>query len=97
MYIHPDIHTHTHHARTHIRTQKRTHKHYADCWSEGQQYSVEMSREEKCLEFVFEGRERTGVSDILGEVAPDMRTEIGKRAKAMSFAVEASWFEYVCV
>ena len=38
------------------------------------------------LEFVFEGRERIGVSDILGEVVPGMRTEMGERAKAMSFA-----------
>ena len=34
---------------------------------------------------------------ILGEVVPDVRTEIGGRAKAMSFAVEASEFEYACV
>ena len=52
-----------------------------------------MLREEKCLEFVFEGRERIRVSDILGEVIPDMRTEIGERAKAMSFTVAASEFE----
>ena len=26
------------------------------------------------------------MSDILGEVVPDMRTDIGERAKAMSFA-----------
>ena len=37
------------------------------------------------------------MSDILGEVVPDIRTEIGERAKAMSFAVEASEFEYSCV
>ena len=54
-----------------------------------------MPREEKCLEFVFEGRERIRVSDILGEVVPDLRIEIGERGKAMSFAVEAS--EYACV
>ena len=47
--------------------------------------------------FVFEGRERIRVSDILGEVVPDMRAETGKRAKAMSFAVEASEFECACV
>ena len=56
-----------------------------------------MLREEKYLEFVFEGRERIRVSDVLGEVVPDMRTEIGERAKAMSFAVQASEFEYTCV
>ena len=56
-----------------------------------------MFREEKCPEFVFDGRERIRVSDILGEVVPDMRTKIGERAKATSFAVEASEFEYVCV
>ena len=49
------------------------------------------------MSFVFEGRERIRVSDILGEVVPDKRTEIGERAKAMSFAVEASEFEYGCV
>ena len=56
-----------------------------------------MLREEKCLEFVFEGRERSRVSDVLGEVVPDVRTEIGERAKAMSFAVKASEFEYAYV
>ena len=56
-----------------------------------------MLREEKYLEFVFEGREGIRVSDILGEVVPDMRTEIGERAKAMSFVVEESEFEFACV
>ena len=58
-----------------------------------------MLREEKCLEFDFDGRERIRVSNILGEVVPDMRTEIRERAKAMSFAVEleASEFEHACV
>ena len=56
-----------------------------------------MLREEKCLEFVFEGRERIRVSDTLGEVVPDMRTEIGERVKATCFAVEASEFEHACV
>ena len=56
-----------------------------------------MLREEKCLAFVFEGRERIRVSDILREVVSDMKSEIGERAKAMSFAVEASEFEYACV
>ena len=56
-----------------------------------------MLREEKYLEFLFEGRERIRVSDIWVEVVPDMRTEVGERAKAMSFAVEASEFEYACV
>ena len=49
-----------------------------------------MLREEKCLEFVFEGRESSRVSYILGEVVPDVRTEVGERAKAMNFSVEAS-------
>ena len=62
-----------------------------------------MLREERCLEFVFEGRERIRVSDILGEVVPDMRTEIGnnkkkKKTKTMSFVdLEMSEFEYACV
>ena len=71
-----------------------THKHYTDCWGEGQHYSLEMLKEEKCLQFVLEGRESSRVSDTLGEVVPDVRTEIRERAKAMSFAVEASEFEY---
>ena len=37
------------------------------------------------------------MSDILGEVVPDMRTETGERAKAKSSAVEASEFEYACL
>ena len=92
--IHTHTHTHTHaHTHTHTHTHACTytqvcrHKHYTDCWGKGQWYSVEMLWEEECLEFVFEGRERIRVSDILGEVVPDMRTEIGERAKAMSFAV----------
>ena len=45
----------------------------------------------------FEGRKSSRVSDVLGEVVPDVRTEIGERAKDMSFAVEAVEFEYACV
>ena len=56
-----------------------------------------MLRGEECLEFVFERRERIRVSDILGEVVPDMRTKTGERVKTVSFAVEASEFEYACV
>ena len=56
-----------------------------------------MLREEKCPEFVLERRERIRVSDILGEVVPDMRTKTGETAKVMSFAVEVSEFEYACV
>ena len=92
-----NTHTHTHTHTTHAHTHKCRHKYYTDCWGEGQWYSVEILREEKCLEFVFERRERIRVSDILGQVVPDMRTEIGERARAMSFAVEASEFEYACV
>ena len=49
-----------------------------------------MLREEKRLEFVFGGRG----SSILGEVVPDEGTKIGERAKATSFVVKASEFEY---
>ena len=56
-----------------------------------------MLGEEKCLEFVFEGKERIRVSDVFGEVVPNMRTETGERAKALSFVVEASEFDYACV
>ena len=56
-----------------------------------------MLRGEKCHEFVFEGRERIRVSDILWEVVQDMRTETGERVKAMSFVIEVSEFEYACI
>ena len=92
VYSHTQTHTHTH---THIHV--RAHKRYTDFWSEGRFYSVEMLREEKCLWFIFEGRESIRVSDVLREVVPDVRTEIGERAKAMSFTVEASEFQYAYV
>ena len=38
---------------------------------------------------VFEGRERIRLSDFLGEVVPDTKTEVGERVKAMSFAERA--------
>ena len=56
-----------------------------------------MFRKEICLEFVFEGRERIRVPGIFGGVVPDIRTETGERAKAMSSAVDAWEFEYACV
>ena len=56
-----------------------------------------MFREEKCLEFVFEGKESRIVSDVLGEVVPDVRTKIGERAKAMCLSIESSVFECTCV
>ena len=37
------------------------------------------------------------MSDVSGEIVPGVRTEIGERAKAVSFAVEASELEYSCV
>ena len=80
-------------THAHVHAQK----HYTDCWGKGRHYSVEMLREEKCFEFVFEGRESSRVSNVLREVVPDVRNEIGERTKAMSFAVEASEFEYACV
>ena len=56
-----------------------------------------MLKEEKCLEFVLEGRESSRLSDVFGEDVPNMRTETGERAKALSFVVEASEFDYACV
>ena len=44
-----------------------------------------MFREEKCPEFVFDGRERIRVSDILGEAVPDMRTKIGEMSESHEF------------
>ena len=90
-HAHTHTHTHTHiYTYTHTHTHVRAHKHYTDCWGEGQYYTDEMLREEKGHEFVFEGRETSRMSDVSGKVVPDVRIEIGERAKAMSFAVEAS-------
>ena len=50
---------------THTRIHVCAHKRYTDCWGEGQYYSVEMLREEKSFEFVFEGRGIRKVSNIL--------------------------------
>ena len=41
-------------------------------------------------------RKSSRASDVLGEIVPDVRTETGERAKAMSLAVEASEFERAC-
>ena len=77
---------------------KQNKKTYTNCCGEGQYYSAEMLREEKYLEFVFEGRESSRVSDISGEVVPDVRTKRKERVmKAKSFAFEVSEFEYVRV
>ena len=56
-----------------------------------------MLGEKKCLEFVFEGRKSSRVSNVLGEVVPHVRTETGGRGKAMSSAARVSEFEYTCV
>ena len=37
------------------------------------------------------------MSDILGEIVPDVRTEIGESAKAMRFSINALEFENACV
>ena len=55
---------------THTCIHVCAHKHYTDCWGEGQYYSVEVLREEECPQFVFEGRENSRVSDVSGEIAP---------------------------
>ena len=55
-----------------------------------------MFREEKCRLFLKEGRELECLT-FWGRLFQIMMTEIGERAKAMSFAVEASEFEYACV
>ena len=51
----------------------------------------------ECLEFTFEGRESSRVSDVLGEIVLDMGAKVWESAKAMGFAVEALKFEHVCV
>ena len=48
-------------------------------------------------EIAFEGRERSRVPDALGEIVPDVRTEVWESAKAIAFAVEALEFEHACV
>ena len=76
------MYTHTH---THTLTHRHTHTHYTHCWGKGQYCSVEMLREEKCLEFIFEGRENSKVSDAFGEAVPDVRTEAEKKSESHEF------------
>ena len=73
MHAHTQTHTHTPHARTHTHTSVQTQT-LSRLLGLRTMILVEMLREEKCLESVFEGRERIRVSDILGEVVPDMRS-----------------------
>ena len=94
-YIHKCTHTHTH-KPTHTHTLTHTHIH-RECSGEGQYCSAGIVREEKCLDFAFEGRESSRPSDVLGEIVPDVRTKVGERAKVMNFAVEASDFEHARV
>ena len=95
-HTHTDTHTHTH-THTHTNTHTHTHTHTRTDTrartqtlyrlnGEGQYYSAEMLREEKCLEFAFEGRESSKVSDDMGEVVLGVKSETGERAKAMTFA-----------
>ena len=86
------MYTHTH---TDTRAHTHTHTNYTDSWGEGQCGSF--SEKRNAFSLFFEGRENSRVSNVLGEVVPDVRNEIGERTKAMSFAVEASEFEYACV
>ena len=101
MHTRTHTHTHTHaHTHTHTHTHIHAHTHTYTCahtntiqtvWAKDSITQLKCClREEKCLEFVSEGRWSSRVSDVLGEVVPDVRTEVGERAKAVSFAVEAS-------
>ena len=58
---------------------------------------MEVLKEEKCAESVFEGKESSRVSDVLREVVPDERTKVGQGGKTLSFVVEASEFEHARV
>ena len=53
-----------------------------------------MLREEKCLEYVFKGRESSRVSDVYGEILP---VGVGERVKSVSFVAEALVFEHARV
>ena len=43
---------------------------------EGQCCLAEIFREEKCLEFAFEGRESSRAADGLGEIVPDVGSKV---------------------
>ena len=49
------------------------------------------------LSLLLGGRESSRVPDVLGEIVPDVGTEVCECAKAMGFVVEALEFEHVCV
>ena len=54
---------------------------------------MEVSREEICVEVVFLKEKKSGrMPYALRECVPDVRTELGERRKAMSFASEALEF-----
>ena len=57
---------------------------------EGQCCLAEIFREEKCLETAFEGRESSRVPNVLGEIVPDVGTEMLESAKAMKSQVSVS-------
>ena len=72
-------HTHTH---THACTHAHTHTVQTD-GSEGQCGLTDIFWEEKCLELTFEGRESSGVPDVLGEIVPNVGAKVWESAKAI--------------
>ena len=71
-------HTRTHartHARPHARTHARPHTLQTDR-GEGRCCLAELILRRECLEFAFEGRESSRVSDVLAEIVPDVGAEV---------------------
>ena len=67
------------HARTHARTHTQAHTHTHAVQTdrgEGQCCLTEIFGEENCLEFAFEGRERSRVPDVFGGIVPDVVVEV---------------------
>ena len=91
MCIRDSTHTHTH---TSARVLAYIHIHPRTLWhtsckptvvlGEGQYCTVGVCRKEKCFELVFEARESGRMPYVLGEVVPDVRTEVGEREKTKS-------------
>ena len=75
------MYTYCIHTHTHTHTRARTQTLYRLLGRRTVLLSWNAQRREICLEFVFEGR--VAVSDIWGEVVPDVNTKIKERAKAI--------------
>ena len=83
------------HTYTHVRARAQAHKNTIQTvWMKDSITQLKCSEKRNLLSLFLKERR---VSDVFGEVVPDVRTETGERTKAVSYAVEALEFEYACV